>query len=163
MSMETPARSFAPFEHDEAVRAVIDGFLARTLPAAAWSHQAHLAVGLWHVETAGEQAAGDLLAERIRGYNEAVGTPNNDMRGYHDTVTRYYAWAAARYLETVASLPLAARTNGFVESPFGAKQGIFHFWSRDVLFSVAARRAYRPPDLRPLDAAALRAAMAALT
>lgn len=162
MSMETPARSFAPFDHDDAVRAVIDGFLDQTLPVAAWSHQAHLAVGLWHVETAGEQAAGDLLEQRIRGYNEAVGTPNNDMRGYHDTVTRYYVWAAARYLETITALPLAARTNGFVAGPFGAKQGIFHFWSRALLFSVPARKAYCAPDLRPLDAAALRAAMASL-
>lgn len=155
MSMETPARRFPPFETEAAIRAVVESFLAQTLPAAAWSHQAHLAVGLWHVETAGEAAAGDLLRQRIRSYNEAVGTPNNDMRGYHDTVTRYYVWAAARYLETGPEPARVERTNGFVESPFGAKDGIFRFWSRERLFSVAARHAYAEPDLRPLDAAVL--------
>ncbi|MGL4288916.1 MAG: hypothetical protein ACRCVA_21375 [Phreatobacter sp.] len=158
MGMQTPGRSFPPFASEAQVQAVVQGFRNRTLPIADWTHQAHLAVGLWHVAQFGETTAKALLRDGIRSYNEAVGTPNNDMRGYHETVTLYFAWAAARYLETTLPLPLVDRTNGFVESPFGSKDGIFSFWSRDLLLSVAARRAWIEPDIAPLDATTLAAA-----
>ena len=45
-----------------------------------------------------------MLRAGNRAYNEAVGVPNSDTRGYHETVTRSYAWAAARF-----GAPLAAR------------------------------------------------------
>ncbi|QCI65716.1 hypothetical protein [Phreatobacter stygius] len=157
MSMQTPGRRFPPFDAEDAILAIIEGFRTRTLPIAAWTHQAHLAVGLWHVARFGETEAQALLRDGIRSYNEAVGTPNNDMRGYHETVTLYYSWAAARYLETAPALPLVDRVNGFVESRLGSKDGIFMFWSRDLLLSVDARRAWIAPDLMPLDVAALKA------
>ncbi|WP_204324604.1 hypothetical protein, partial [Stenotrophomonas maltophilia] len=72
-------------------------------------------------------------------------------------MTLYYAWTAARYLEMTPRLPLVERTNGFVESPFGSKDGIFTFWSRDLLLSVAARRAWVAPDIAALDPALLTA------
>jgi hypothetical protein len=155
MGMQTPARQFAPFASDDDVMAVVAGFRARRLPVEQWTHQAHLAVGLWHVAEHGEQAAKPLLREGIWRYNEAVGTPNSDTRGYHDTVTLYYVWAAARFLETRPPGTLVDRVNAFVESRLGSKDGIFTFWSRDLLFSVEARRAWTAPDLGPLDAMAL--------
>ncbi|MFZ9415304.1 MAG: hypothetical protein ACO3CS_10630, partial [Alphaproteobacteria bacterium] len=95
MSMETPSRRFAPLREDQAVEDIVHRFRARTLPREAWTHQAHLAVGLWHVLRHGEDAALAMLRDGIRAYNEAVGVPNSDTRGYHETVTRYYAWAGA--------------------------------------------------------------------
>ena len=103
MSMETPSRRFAPLRGDQAVEDIVHRFRARTLPREAWTHQAHLAVGLWHVLRHGEDAALAMLRDGIRAYNEAVGVPNSDTRGYHETVTRYYAWAAARFLERAAA------------------------------------------------------------
>ncbi|MBN8941529.1 MAG: hypothetical protein J0H01_18630 [Rhizobiales bacterium] len=158
MGMQTPGRAFPPFASEAEIHAIVEGFGSRTLPVADWTHQAHLAVGLWHVAQFGETTAKARLRDGIRSYNEAVGTPNNDMRGYHETVTLYYAWAAARYLEMTPPLPLVERTNGFVEGPFGSKDGIFTFWSRDLLLSVAARRAWVAPDMAPLDATLLTAA-----
>lgn len=157
MGMQTPGRSFPPFASEAQIDAVVQGFRNRTLPVADWTHQAHLAVGLWHVAHFGETAAKALLRDGIRSYNEAVGTPNNDMRGYHETVTLYYAWAAARYLDMMPPPALVDRVNGFVESPLGSKDGIFTFWSRDLILSVAARRAWIAPDIMPLDAARLAA------
>jgi hypothetical protein len=37
-----------------------------------------------------------VLEEIRRGiiaYNAAVGTPNSDTRGYHETITAFYVWA----------------------------------------------------------------------
>ncbi|AVO43598.1 hypothetical protein [Phreatobacter cathodiphilus] len=155
MAMDTPARSFEPFASDAPILAIVEAFRARTLPFAEWSHQAHLATGLWHVATHGEAAARDRLREGIKAYNLAVGRGNDDMRGYHETVTMYFVWSAARFLEGDAPPDLAGRVNAYVAGPFGAKDGIFIFWTRERLLSPQARLAWVEPDIRPLDPAAL--------
>ena len=155
MSMETPMRSFAPLGSDAVVEDIVRRFRDRTLPREAWTHQAHLAVGLWHVLHHGEDAALAMLRAGIAAYNEAVGVPNSDTRGYHETVTRYYAWAAARFLERAGGGGLAALVDRFVGSRLGSKEGIFAFWSRERLLSVGARRGWAPPDLAALDPAVL--------
>jgi hypothetical protein len=159
MGMNTPERSFPPFADERRVLDIVEGFRARTLPATEWTHQAHLAVGLWHVRRFGEAASKALLRDGISRYNEASGTPNSDTRGYHETVTLYYVWAAARYLETATAAALVDLVNGFVASRLGSKSGIFAFWSRDLLFSVEARRTWVEPDLAPLSVEALAAAL----
>jgi len=160
MGMNTPGRKFPRFEDEAAVLAVIEGFRARSLPFERWTHQAHLAVGLWHVRGFGEEPSKDLLRRGISTYNESVGVPNSDTRGYHETVTMYFVWAAARYLESPRPPALVDLVNDFVESPHGSKDGIFIFWSRDLLLSTPARRGWIEPDLRPLSVAALPAAEA---
>ncbi len=150
MSMDTPPQSYPPFESERAVLDIVAGFRARSLPRPAWTHQAHLAVGLWHVLTFGEAAAKPLLREGIRRYNESVGTPNSDTRGYHETVTMFYVWAAARFAELNGPGALLDLVNGFVASRLGAKETAFDHWSRERLLSVAARHGWVEPDLRPL-------------
>ncbi|WP_204310536.1 hypothetical protein, partial [Stenotrophomonas maltophilia] len=71
-----PGRAFPPFASEAEIHAIVQGFGDRTLPVVGWTHQAHLAVGLWHVAHFGEAAAKTRLRDGIRGYNEAVGTPN---------------------------------------------------------------------------------------
>lgn len=157
MAMDTPQKTFPPFADEAAVTTVIEGFRARSLPFAHWSHQAHLAVGLWHVATFGEDAAKVRLRDGISAYNVAVGRVNDDKRGYHETVTFYFAWAAARHLDNDPGGSLVDRVNRFVASPLGGKEGIFRFWSRESLFTPRARLGWLEPDLRPLDAAVLMA------
>lgn len=158
MGMNTPSRKFPRFEDERGVLAVVDGFRSHALPAAGWTHQAHLAVGLWHVRRFGEEDSKAMLRQGIRTYNEASGTPNSETRGYHETVTMYYVWASARYLETAKPLRLVDLVNDFVESRHGSKEGIFVFWSRDLLLSTPARLDWTPPDLAPLAVETLLAA-----
>lgn len=160
MAMDTPERRFQPFTDEARILAIVEAFRARTLPFADWSHQAHLATGLWHVATHGEDAAKPLLREGIKAYNLSVGRPNDAMRGYHETVTMYFVWSAARFLERDAPAGLRDSVNGYVGGPFGSKEGVFRFWSRDRLLSPDARLAWCEPDLQPLDAAALLASAA---
>jgi hypothetical protein len=168
MSMETPDREFHAFGAENPVIAIVEGFQTRTLPAAAWTHQAHLAVGLWHVRAFGEAVAMEKLRDSIRAYNTASGIPNSDTRGYHETVTRYFVWAAARFLEVAPAASFAVLVDGFLGHPLAAKTGIFRFWTKARLLSVEARRGWVEPDLAPLapwtasaDAAAVDARAAA--
>ncbi len=47
-----------------------------TLPKSKWNHEAHLVVSLWYCIEYDSEKALNKLREKIRYYNEAVGTPN---------------------------------------------------------------------------------------
>jgi len=132
--------------------ALVAAFLARTLPKAAWTHVAHLRVGLWHVRRFGEEGALARLRVGIRAYNEAVGTANTDSSGYHETLTVFYVRVIADYIEGEPAVP--AITDEALEAGLiaarGARELPLEYYSRDRLFSVEARRGWVVPDLKPL-------------
>jgi hypothetical protein len=144
---ETPA----PYADDEAVRRVGRGFAERTLQHAEWTHAAHFAAALWLM-----RERPDFMAERdmpgmIRAYNAAVGTPNSDAEGYHETITLASLRAARAWLARHDDrTPLWALVAGLMASPLGRSDWLLAHWSRERLFSVAARRAWVEPDLAPL-------------
>lgn len=123
---------------DELVRA----FHEHTLPKPEWTHEAHVTVCWVTLQEMDAPAALEHLREAIRSYNTSVGTPNTDTDGYHETITRYYVHAVAalarRPLRDVLAHPTCGRT------------AALDHWSREVLFSVDARRQWVEPDLRPL-------------
>ena len=73
---------------------------------------------------------------------------NSDSEGYHDTITRAYLHGIRLFLaEADASEPLHELVNQLLLSPMGRRDWPLRFWSKDVLMSAAARRAFVPPDL----------------
>jgi hypothetical protein len=135
---------------DAQLDAFVVRFLERTLPKGEWTHAAHLAVGTWHVHRYGVATAVDLLRERIRGLNESHGTANTDSSGYHETITRAYAHLIAEFLDWCsATASLSERVEALLSSPLAGKNALLQYYSRDRLMSVAARREWTPPDLKP--------------
>lgn len=135
------------FADDAAVRGVGARFLARTLPKAEWTHEAHLATCLWLLAE-----RPDVLPERdlpglIRAYNESVGGVNDDAQGYHETLTQLYIRGIRRFLSVASVRSLAERVNALLASEIGARDWPLRFYSRERLFSVAARRGWVEPDL----------------
>jgi len=86
----------------------------------------------------------------IRAYNEATGVPNTDTGGYHETITLGSLRAARAWLATRADRALHEALNELLASEYGRSEWLFAFWSKPLLFSVAARKAWVEPDLRPL-------------
>jgi hypothetical protein len=126
-------------------------FRERTLPAAEWTHHTHLAVGAWHVRRYGAGGALERLRVGIRALNDAHGTPNSDSRGYHETITLAYT----RLIEALLAGcgPDATEhecARAVLASPLAARNALLAFYSTERLFSVAARREWLEPDLRPL-------------
>ncbi|MFN8023168.1 MAG: hypothetical protein U0Q03_16700 [Acidimicrobiales bacterium] len=121
---------------------LLQSFRAHTLPKPAWTHEAHVIVCWATLQEMDADAALVALRDGIRAYNSSVGTPNNDSDGYHETLTRYYVHVVAaladRPIEEVLAHASCSRT-----APLD-------HWSREALFSVAARRDWLPPDLTPL-------------
>jgi hypothetical protein len=144
-------RAHAPFPDDDAVEDIVRGFLDRSLARPRWTHHAHLVVCIWHIRRFGAARSLDLLRDRIWSYNLAVGTPNTDTGGYHETITRFFVWQIARFLEGAPkSASFVALVNALAASPEGGKDRPFTYWSRDRLMSVPARRGWVEPDLRPM-------------
>lgn len=135
------------FADDAAVRHVGEGLLARTLPRLEWTHEAHLAACLWLLTERPEIVPETELPDIIRAYNESVGGVNDDTQGYHETLTQLYIRGVRAFLRSCAERGLAERVNALLATETGARDWPLRFYSRERLFSVAARRGWVEPDL----------------
>jgi hypothetical protein len=141
---------FRPFPDDASIRRIGEGLLARTLPNADWTHEAHLGATLWLVRYRPDIDIDARIAGIISAYNESVGGVNDDSQGYHDTITRGFLAGIRLHLATVSpSESLVDSVNALLETPMGRRDWPLRFYSRARLFSVEARRGVVEPDLRP--------------
>ena len=133
------------------IRATGEAMLACTLPKAAWTHEAHLSTCLWLLTERPDIDVDAQIGDLIGRYNVSVGGVNDDHAGYHETITRVFVAGIRRYLERSGETDLLIAVNGLLASPEGRRDWPLRFYSRERLFSVAARRDFVPPDLGPLD------------
>ena len=138
------------FERDDEICALGEGLLACSLPREAWTHEAHLGACLWLLTERPDIDVDAEIAPIIRTFNESVGGVNDDTHGYHDSITRAYVAGVRLFLSETAETELAARVNAMLLSDVGRRDWPLRFYSRDLLFSVAARRGFVEPDLMPL-------------
>lgn len=154
MSETSPDHPIRLFADDAAIRAIGQGFLDHSLPAAEWTHEAHLATCAWlHVERPDIDPPRDL-PRLISTFNLAKGGVNDDTSGYHETITQAYARGVCLFLKAHPEGNLCDRVNELLSGPTGARDWPLRFWSREVLFSVKARHGWVEPDLAPLPAQA---------
>lgn len=143
-----------PAATDAAYAAFIAEFEAGRLPRARWTHAAHLRAGLWYVSRLPLDEAIATLRRRIRAHNEAVGTPNTDVSGYHETLTALYARGIAAHAAAHPGLSLGQLAERLLASPLARVEWPLGYYSRERLYSVAARREWLEPDLAPAPAPA---------
>jgi hypothetical protein len=134
---------------DAEIERIATGLLDRTLPKVQWTHAAHFAAALWLLAAPGRDAAREM-PRLIRAYNEATGTANTDTAGYHETITQASLRAARSWLAAHPGVPLSAVLAELMASEHGRSDWLLSYWSRPLLFSTQARRAWVEPDLRPL-------------
>jgi len=145
-----PDHSIRLFENDQDVTHVGDGLIDCTLPRVEWTHEAHLAACLHIVRDRADIAPERDLPTIISRYNESVGGVNDDAQGYHETITQAFIIAVRVHLsERAADEALADAVNALLLSPRGQRDWPLRHYSRELLFSVAARRGFVAPDLLP--------------
>lgn len=140
------------FESDDEIRALGEGLLACALPREAWTHEAHLGACLWLLSERPDIDVDAEIGSIIRRFNTSVGGMNDDTQGYHDSITRAYIAGVRLFLSDTVETGLAARVNALLLSEMGRRDWPLRFYSRDLLFSVPARRGFVKPDLAPLPA-----------
>jgi hypothetical protein len=143
----------ARFQSCERIEAFVACFNARHLPKSEWDHHAHLVVGLWHALRLPADQALDALRDRIRAHNDAVGTVNSDVSGYHETITRLYLLGILGILASMGARgplpPLPDLVQALLQSELADRNWPRRFYSRERLFTPEARNAWIEPDLAP--------------
>ena len=139
------------FESDAAIARIGEGLLARTLPRADWTHEAHLAATTYLLTRRPDVDLDRDLRTIISSYNESVGGVNDDTQGYHETITRVFLHGVRLFLaEADGHEPLRELVNELLLSPMGRRDWPLRFYSAERLFSVEARRKFVAPDLAML-------------
>jgi hypothetical protein len=139
------------FASDAEIEHLGERFLARTLPKAEWTHEAHLATTTWLLLRRPDVDVDSELPDLIRRYNESVGGVNSDSEGYHETITRVFLSGVRLFLaEADRTEPLHELVNALLLSPMGRRDWPLRYYSRERLLSVEARRNFVPPDLAAL-------------
>ena len=131
-----------------ALDTLVQDFETCALPFAEWKHAQHLLVCLWYVDRHGREAATELLRTGIQRYNLAHGVPTTPERGYHETITLFWAWAMADFLSRAdRGRPLDALADEMLAA-FEDKGHILKYYSRERIMSVEARYGWVDPDLQ---------------
>ena len=78
---------------------------------------------------------------------EAFGKANTDSGGYHETLTRLFLRGIAAHISDHDGKPLPDSLALLLQPPFARKDWPLSFYSRERLFSVAARREWIEPDM----------------
>lgn len=140
------------FHDDASIVAIGEGLLARVLPRAEWTHEAHLAACTWIARCRPDIEPVTDMAGIISAYNVAVGGVNDDSQGYHETITQVYIAAVKAHLaESDPSASLREVVNALLLSSRGRRDLPLRFYTKERLFSVEARRAFVTPDRAALE------------
>jgi hypothetical protein len=148
MNTESPFPT--PDTSAAALAALVHSFEQQQIPKPAWTHEAHVLVGLWYVLHDSDPL--ERMRSGIQLLNSAQGVETTPTGGYHETLTRFYVWALDRLIggpprRQVAELP----TLGQQVLAYASRELPLSYYSRPLLYSPAARFGWVPPDLRPLD------------
>ena len=111
-----------------------------TFPNGQLDHRAHLRLAL---------LAGDRTPELIKRYAASLGA----TRKYNETVTRFWMRAVRHHAaaeERASPATGGARMRGAWVNELLDKDLPLRHWSRELLWSEAARAQWVDPDLRPL-------------
>jgi hypothetical protein len=138
------------FTSDNDIERIGSGLIDRSLPKSDWTHAGHFAAALWIIAKCPHLDAARDMPGLIRTYNEATGVANTDASGYHETITQASLRAARAFLAAAPPAPLFEVCNNLMSSPLGQPDWLLTYWTRETLFSTAARRTYTPPNKRSL-------------
>lgn len=140
--------SLSRFETEPPILELVDGVLNGTWPVSNWHHHEHC------IATAGLLLfRKELDLERdlpgiIQRYNVAQGGRNTDTEGYHHTITLLYLRAIKDFMSGIPAGTTAVEViQQLLKSPLGHKDYPLRYYSKEALFSVAARKAWLAPDI----------------
>lgn len=129
---------------------LLEQFQNRTLPIAEWTHEVHLIVALWFVKKHTVSEATCLIRAGIISYNVTVGTLNSPTRGYHETITLFWIQLIDEFVQQNNALETEALAEYFLASKYAQQAILFEYYTKELLFSTAARANWVAPNLKGL-------------
>ena len=132
---------------DADIEALVRAFDDGSLPRSEWTHDSHLLVALWYLSRHPRDRATHLVREGIRRYNHLHGRDS----AYHETITLAWLAVVARFLAGSDRAGPISVLAGMLLDDCGDKDHLLRYYSREALMSDEARRAWIPPDRRPIE------------
>jgi len=128
-----------------------EGFLACTFPGADFHHREHLVTTVYLLWTFPHRDWRRDLPDLIRRYNVSQGGQNTDTSGYHHTITIFYIDLVAKTLALEPHLDLVQMCRRILDGPASTKDLMLRYYSRELLYSVEARKNCMMPDKEEID------------
>ncbi len=139
------------FDSEKQILELAEGFRNKTLTKEQWTHEAHLAVGIWFMKNYDRFEATCLLRSGIIELNViAIGGENTETSGYHETITLLWIWMLDKYLKANEEKSLLDLVNSFLQTEYSERNVLLKYYSEGVLFSTKARAIWVEPDRRLL-------------
>jgi hypothetical protein len=129
---------------------IVEGFKNLSLPKEEWTHAAHLVTGMSLIYSDGLTQAERDMPDMIRAYNASKGGINSDTEGYHHTITIFYLKALAKFSAENTDLSLVEKCQKLLNSSLADREYLRVFYSKDLLFSIGARKSFLLPDRQNL-------------
>jgi len=128
------------FQSDSDIETLIEKFNTCTLPAEAWTHEAHLAMGVWYLRQYNLTQAMLLVRQRIILFNSSVGGPIGFERGYHETLTWFWLKTVEAFLDRFGrDKTLIETCNAFLSSEYALRDRALLFYQKEEILSLEAR------------------------
>lgn len=133
------------FKTEDEIYEVLRAFERATIAREDWKHAEHLAVALVYVTELGEAAALEKMRSGIINLLEhGFGLDLTKEMPYHETLTVFWIRAVAEFNAANDGVSLLEKANELIETH--DKDLPLRFYSRELLFSDAARAEFLPPD-----------------
>ena len=135
---------------------LVEKFNLKTLKKSEWTHAAHLTVGIWYVKNYEKYEALCRLKSGIISFNLTTDTPNTGSRGYHETLTVFWAEVLHFFVEEFPQDSLLESCNRFLSSRLSDRKFPFFFYNETALMSTLYRSRFVAPEKQPLTAEVLK-------
>lgn len=129
------------------IRRIVKGFQDKTLVKSEWTHNAHLVVSIWYCTHYDFPICLERLRKNIMEYNTSIGGANTDTGGYHETITQFWLKQTYQFLSDKKENGFIQNCTLFLDSNLADNDSPLRFYSKELLFSIEARRSWVEPDL----------------
>ncbi len=138
------------YNRDEDVLSLVRSFEKATIARDEWKHAEHLIVALYYLRHNDlEAATAAMRAGLFKLLTKGFGVDLAKEMPYHETLTVFWMQTVSNFNKSKNGKPLVAAVNELTAT--FDKDYPLRYYSRDYLFSDAARAAYVGPDLEPID------------
>ncbi len=144
------------YSSENEIDALAAAFANHSLDKAAWTHEAHLTMAVYHLKKFDLYEATCLLRSGIISYNLSLGNRNTGSQGYHESITIGWIAVVDFFVKENADSTMLDTCNAFLASPLADKNLLFHFYEKDHLLSSAARAGFAAPTKHAISAENLR-------
>lgn len=136
------------YETENEILALVRSFENSTISRERWKHAEHLTVAFYYIKNSKSLIeATNKMRVGIFNLLESFGVDLAKEMPYHETMTRFWMKSVYDFAKAQNGYSIVETANSILEN-FGDKDLPLRFYSRELLFSDAARKDLVEPDLK---------------